>query len=98
MRLQGRDAENAEEAQRKPQFHGDPALVAGWREQTERTGAGRRGKDRLSSPDGDLGQCRATFRKAGLPFPNRRIVRSATLDRGIDEDYYPYHERLAVEA
>jgi len=52
MRLQGRDAENAEEAQRKPQFHGDPALVAGWREQTERTGAGRRGKDRPSFSDG----------------------------------------------
>jgi hypothetical protein len=24
--------------------------------------------------------------------------RSATLDRGIDEVYYPHHERLAVEA
>ena len=30
-----------------------------------------------------------------FPFPTRRIVRSAKLDRGIDEVYYPRHQRLA---
>ena len=30
-----------------------------------------------------------------FPFPTRRIVHSAKLDRGIDEVYDPRHQRLA---